>query len=292
MNLPVRYATATAFRQALEARLMNIAKAGQVDIQRLRRQAAFDRLLCRLFRQPDAPWALKGGYAMELRRSSARTTRDIDLSLRPQFWAVGGEDVKVRILDMLQAAASVDLDDYFAFTVGEPVAGLDAAPYGGGRYPVEARMAGRVFAKFHVDVGAGDAIIDPLEPMNGRDWLDFSGIPTAPFPAISREQQFAEKFHAYTLPRSGPENTRTRDLVDMILLIRLGLNPDRTCFALAKTFECRSTHRMPADIAPPPNAWVSPFAAMARECGLTLGITEAFGELAAFIKSLPTKKLQ
>jgi len=56
---PAGYATATAFRQALEARLMNIAKAEQVDIQRLRRQVAFDRVLCRLFRQADAPWALK-----------------------------------------------------------------------------------------------------------------------------------------------------------------------------------------------------------------------------------------
>ena len=85
MTQPTRYATATAFRQAVEARLMNLARAEQVDIQRLRRQVAFDRLLCRLFHNPQAPWALKGGYAMELRMAMARTTRDIDLSVRQRI---------------------------------------------------------------------------------------------------------------------------------------------------------------------------------------------------------------
>jgi uncharacterized membrane protein YciS (DUF1049 family) len=60
-------------------------------LQRLRRQVAFDRLLARLFQagQPLAlPWVLKGGYAMELRIKAARTTKDIDLTMRsaPQFW--------------------------------------------------------------------------------------------------------------------------------------------------------------------------------------------------------------
>jgi hypothetical protein len=41
---PVRYATAASLRQALEACLMNLARAEQVDVQRLRRQLAFDRL--------------------------------------------------------------------------------------------------------------------------------------------------------------------------------------------------------------------------------------------------------
>jgi hypothetical protein len=30
--------------------------------QRVRRQAAVDRLLCRLLAEPDVPWLLKGGY--------------------------------------------------------------------------------------------------------------------------------------------------------------------------------------------------------------------------------------
>ena len=38
---------------------------------------------------------------------------------------------------------------------------------------------------------------------------------------IGREQQFAEKLHAYTLPRNSA-NSRVKDLVDMALLIGSG----------------------------------------------------------------------
>ena len=77
-----KYVSAAAFRVALEVRLKKLAKEEGVDLQRVRRQVAFDRLLCRLFALPDAPWVLKGGYAMELRVKTARTTRDIDLALK------------------------------------------------------------------------------------------------------------------------------------------------------------------------------------------------------------------
>lgn len=77
---PKRYTTTAAFRRALEDRLQDIAGKESVDLQRLRRQVAFDRFLARLFHatQPGAlPWVLKGGYAMELRIKTARTTKDI-----------------------------------------------------------------------------------------------------------------------------------------------------------------------------------------------------------------------
>jgi hypothetical protein len=43
-----KYATATAVRRALEDRLQDIAGKEGVDLQRLRCQVAFDRLLTRL----------------------------------------------------------------------------------------------------------------------------------------------------------------------------------------------------------------------------------------------------
>ena len=79
-----QYKSAGAFRVALEARLAAHARAEKTDLQRLRRQVAFDRFLARLFSKgPTAayPWVLKGGYAMELRIRTARTTKDIDLTL-------------------------------------------------------------------------------------------------------------------------------------------------------------------------------------------------------------------
>ena len=77
-----RYQTPQALRRALEDRLLTLVRREGGDVNRLRRQIAFDRLLCRLFHEVNAPWLLKGGYAMELRIQAARTTRDIDLALR------------------------------------------------------------------------------------------------------------------------------------------------------------------------------------------------------------------
>lgn len=66
---PRQYATAGAFRTGLETRLIERARRDAVDLQRLRRQVAFDRLLARMF-DPSLSirqsWVLKGGYADEL----------------------------------------------------------------------------------------------------------------------------------------------------------------------------------------------------------------------------------
>ena len=67
--------------------------------------------------------------------------------------------------------AAIQLNDYFEFLVGEAREDLDGAPEGGSRYPVDARMDGREFARFHVDVGIGDEVLEPLDVVKGRDWL-------------------------------------------------------------------------------------------------------------------------
>ena len=90
MAIPKTYATAGAFRRALEERLKSTSQTEQIDINRLRRQVSFDRLLARLFREDPAPWVLKGGYALELRFKSARSTIDIDLTLRRVVETVEG----------------------------------------------------------------------------------------------------------------------------------------------------------------------------------------------------------
>jgi hypothetical protein len=278
------YATAAAFRQALENRLLNQALAEGVDLHRLRRQVAFDRLLCRLFQQPTAPWLLKGGYAMELRLAAGRTTRDVDLALCAPI--VGAGKITARILTMLQEAAAADLGDFFAYTLGGPLKELGGAPYGGARYSVEARLAGRVFSKFHLDVGAGDVVLGPADAVHGRDWLGFAGIPARAFPSISKEQQFAEKLHAYTLPRGATANTRVRDLVDMYLLVQLGLIPIATRAALIATFNRRAVHVLENTLPPPPHAWEQPFAALASDCGFGSDLAAAFKVVADFYATL------
>jgi len=215
-----KYASAGALRRALEDRLRQTANTEQIDLARLRRQVAFDRLLARLFHSDEAPWALKGGYAMELQLRVARTTVDIDLTL-PASLNLSSQEATTTVREMLQEAASRDLGDWFVYTVRAAMMDLDAAPYGGARYPIECRMDGRTFTKFHLDVGIGDVLIPPLQKIQGRDWLGFAEISVAAMRLISKEQQVAEKLHAYTLPRSTP-NSRVKDLVDLLLLARTG----------------------------------------------------------------------
>jgi len=278
-----RYHTPQALRRALEDRLLAQVRREGGDINRLRRQIAFDRLLCRLFREANAPWVLKGGYAMELRVQAARTTRDIDLAIR-QLPAGGRQWDEVVIWSLLENAAGFDLGDSFEFIIGKPSMDLDAAPYGGSRYPVEAQMAGRRFAQFHLDASAGDVLREPYETLEGLDWLGFAELPRAKVSAVSREEQFAEKLHAYTLPRSGRPNTRVKDLVDLVLLSVSGsLDTARVREILAATFHRRATHPVSATLPRPPETWREPFAELAGECGMDPEIEAHFAQVAAFL---------
>ncbi len=133
---PRTYATAGAFRTALEERLKKASLTDRIDLSRLRRQVSFDRLLARLFREEPAPWVLKGGYALELRFKAARSTVDIDLTVQRVETTAAGGDTNQVIRAMLQSAADISLGDWFEFTVGPASMDLTAAPYGGARYPV------------------------------------------------------------------------------------------------------------------------------------------------------------
>ena len=177
--------------------------------------------------------------------------------------------------------------DFFIFVFGNATQDLDAAPYGGARFPVDARLAGRTFVKFHLDVSTGDVLREPYESLSGRDWLGFAGIASANFPAVSPEEQFAEKLHAFTLPRVGRENTRVKDLVDLVLLIeRTRLDVARLPKAIRETFQRRKTHGIPATLASPPASWPTPFAEMARECGITVDMEKHFGVVQQFFSRL------
>jgi hypothetical protein len=281
MKPPRHYASAAAFRAALEARLQAIAKAEGIDLQRLRRQVSFDRLLARLFVDKNAPWLLKGGYAMELRLQKARTTKDIDLTV-----SAGLQGGPTRLLALLQDSAFGMVDaDFFRFTIGTSVMDLDAALEGGARYPVTASLAGREFTRFHVDVGIGDEVVPPIEHISSRDWLDFAGIAPVVCLAISREQQFAEKLHAFTKPREAGPNSRVKDLIDMALLIHMGgIDRQKLNEALRLTFNRRGTHDLPPEPPQPPETWQRPYARLADECGLNWSMDQSVRAVAELLQ--------
>ena len=281
-----KYQTARALLNALSDRLKQKAESGAGDIQTMRRQVAFDRLLVRLFYKEPSLWVLKGGYALEIRISNSRTTKDIDLELRHSSLISSDKEAQTSaILKELRSLASIDTGDFFSFRIGNPIANLVGPRYGGARFPVVTHADNRIFARFHLDVGVGDTLIEPLDIIVGEDWLGFAGFHTKGIPALSTEQHFAEKIHAYTQPRGERVNSRAKDLIDMILLIRTGkMNLNKVCKAITQVFNCRNSHQLPHRLAPPPHTWSEKFKNMSKECQLNIEMDEAFAELCKFTR--------
>ncbi|MGH2749814.1 MAG: nucleotidyl transferase AbiEii/AbiGii toxin family protein [Actinomycetota bacterium] len=79
----MKYASAAAFRMALEQRLLNLTGKTELSLVRLRKTVVFDRLLARLSASAPDRWVLKGALALDFRFESAgRATKDIDLVRR------------------------------------------------------------------------------------------------------------------------------------------------------------------------------------------------------------------
>jgi hypothetical protein len=255
---------------------------------------AFERLLARLFADVEPPWLLKGGYALELRLAyQARSTRDLDLSvpeperLHLSIEAGISQERADKLHECLQVAAERDLGDAFRFLIRAPRGELTAAPGGGVRCGVEARLAGRTFARFHVDVGLGDPMLGEPAWVEGDPLLGFAGIPAVRIPVVPAAQQFAEKIHAYTFPWQDRDNTRVKDLVDLVLLVHSGLlETVQVRQALQATFRLRATHPLTADLPKPPEAWSESFRTLASELGLPIqDLEQAHAYLSTFWRS-------
>lgn len=265
-----QFGSPVAFKASLEAHLRaRSGKTGQ-PFSTLQTRFVIERLLARLFRDSLSPWLLKGGYAMDLRyRPQARTTKDVDLTiLKVQSRKAPDSDEATR--DQLQEAADCDLGDFLSYRIGEAKKEITNAPGGGVRYPCEAFILGKTYQKLSIDVGYGDALFGSPERLIGEDFLDFAGVGPAIVLAIPKSQQFAEKAHAYSFPWEGRVNTRTKDLVDLVLMIeRAHLDLDELRTALGATFENRKSHPLPEILQPPPDSWAIDFQGMAEEAGLS-----------------------
>lgn len=285
-----QFKTPSAFKTSLETRLKALAEERGIPLHTLRLKVVIERLLARLFHAPNPAWLLKGGFALELRyRPRARTTKDVDLSVGLGVAPDERERSPQRLRERLQQMAEADLGDYLEFRIGAARAELRAAPLGGARFPCEAVLAGKSYAKFHIDVGCGDAVVGEPETLTGEGLLEFAGVGPALVLAIPRAQQFAEKVHAYTFPWIDRINTRSKDLVDLVLLIETGPPaPGQVRPALEATFVTRNTHPLPVSLPRPPESWGADFAAMAAEARLsTTDYLEGFAILTRFWEALP-----
>jgi predicted nucleotidyltransferase len=278
-----KYKTSQNFRTAIQEKLKLISRNEGIDISRLYRQVGYTHFLARLFKDKTVPWVLKGGHALELRLQESRATKDIDLALKETNFLRGSASEKIdAIKEALIERSRIDLGDYFEFLITGPKMELDAAPYGGARFQIEALIDGKRFTIFDLDIGIGDVWIEPHDELELKNYLDFAGFETPKIGVINIEQHFAEKVHAYTLPRQS-ENSRVKDLVDLYLIVKNEkLNPELLKQCLRDTFSRRDTHDFSAELKAPPLSWEKPF----KNFELGIKMEDCFKLVVSFVKSL------
>ena len=270
------YATAAAFRAAVEARLRERAKQLSAPTYVVRRQAALERLLARLSKVAPDRWAIKGGLALEARLGErARVSIDLDADHR-----YGAEAAR----SDLQRAAVEDTGDHFGYSLVGSEELQDEGTSMAVRYRLESHLAGRLFEPLQVDV-----TVAPPDPWDAEPrWRSglLAGLGLDPFSIflIPLERQVAEKLHAYTRTYRGGGTTRARDLVDLLLIRQYDhVDGSRLREAVQRLFLRRATHPVPERLPAPPSALAVPYRREARAVSTVAELEQAYQLLAQWL---------
>jgi len=272
--------TPAAFKASIEARLKSEVgpKRGRV-LHRRRVLMVMERFIARLEHVlPDSP-VLKGGLALELRLAGARTTKDVDIRLLGE---PGDLSDHLRAIE----AHRPDPEDHLEFEItpdpDHPIVTGDGVKYDGFRFKVKARIAGRPYVAFGLDVAYGDPILGEPDVLEGSDFFERYGIPRVQVRTYPPTTHLAEKLHAYTLPRDRV-NTRLKDLVDVRLLARAldGRTASELRAAIDQTFDFRDSHAVPTSLPAAPREWLGRYDRLRVEEELPWDNLDALHEVAA-----------
>ena len=141
-----------------------------------------------------------------------------------------------------------------------PAAAYGSSSSHGSRAP--SSSASRSMSVPRTSSSANSSLTYPTQSSSGSA-SDGRGSPSIPI-----NQHFAEKLHALTLPRD-VENTRARDLVDLVWFVRhFTFRSDALAIACIATFERRATHSWPPVIDMPPDSWTRPYRVWRAELDL------------------------
>lgn len=249
----MRYGSAQAFRAALDAHIRSESIARDLPPDRLRRRVVIERIVARLVDADADGWIVKGGVALETRLPyRARMTRDLDVA-----GTTGSRDQAAVVEEVAEALEQDSAGDLFEFEItGVSEIAADAAGQPGWRLSVDARLGGSIFDRTRVEVVVRDDEIVGVEQLELPNSLAFADLPAVTARFVDPRQHFAEKLHAFTRDYGDRDNSRVKDLPDMLLLIEDGLEPDAQLAAtVAHVFAVRDTHAVPGALAEPGPAW-------------------------------------
>ncbi len=158
--------------------------------------------------------------ALEVRLSDrARLTKDIDLGLRETV-----EDQRELYERLVEALEADPYDDWFVLAV-EPLHRLmeDGAGKAAWRTTVDARLAGKTFGRVKLDSSPRAHELDATDKVALPNSLSFAGISVPTIEITDIQRHAAEKLHGMHRDFGDRDNSRVRDLVDLVILHENGL---------------------------------------------------------------------
>jgi hypothetical protein len=261
VNGSLQYATANAFRRALEDRLKREAKLRRRPLDELRREFLFQRFLALLFSQPDGNWVLKGGASLLMRLAKARSSKDLDLL------HLGEVDPIEAIAELRELTAPRE-GDHLTFVIG------DAVTYSRANPVVEISVSsyiGAPYGSFPIDLAtelhllATPERIRPIPVVNIPGLADLPDIVVYPL-----ADQVADKLYAmYELYGEGQNpSSRFRDLIDLALIVSTCELEAAPISEALQSERKRRQIQLPAEMVPPASNWPAGYRAYARKTSI------------------------
>lgn len=273
INGSAQYATATAFRRALEDRLKAKARSRGRSLEELRREFLFQRFLAMIFSAPDGQWVLKGGASLLMRLAGARFSKDLDL-LRMGKLSPDQAIVELRELTAPRQGDHLTfvIEDGVHYSTVNPVVEISVTAYIGAKY-----------GQFPIDLATDLHLLAAPERIRPEPVVDVPGLPNVPeFVVYPLADQVAEKvcamFELYG-QRQSP-SSRFRDLLDLALIVSTS-ELDGRQLALAVVSETRRRKvRAPSVMQAPGPNWPAGYAAIARRSRIAEELHEMSAALA------------
>ena len=134
---------------------------------------------------------------------------------------------------------------------------------------IGASLAGKPFGRVQLDVAPRPYEVEVTDMLDLPSTLRFAGVPDVRFEVIDRHRHAAEKFHAMLRDFGDRENSRVRDLVDLVLLVELDLlDVGKLRAALAQVWAERESRAPSTELPPLPSSWPARYELVAAELDL------------------------
>jgi hypothetical protein len=223
----------------------------------------FDRVVARLESAEPGVWVLKGGMALEVRlKDDARLTKDVDLGLRDEV--ANPDDLHDRLIDALRADP---VGDFFVLEVQRPTPLTeDLGGKSTWRARVTAHLADTEFGRVQLDISPRTHELHDTDRIELPNLLAFADIPPPTIEVIDIHRHAGEKYHGMLRELGDRENSRVRDLVDLVILIEHEmLDSQAVASACEKVWSERDGTRPPEVLPVLPQSWPGRYEQIAGE---------------------------